>query len=255
MTLQKLLDNLPFDPDGLVAVNAHFRHSLEEAVDLYTESREEALDRLYKDQSLNKNRSQEYHADLEEVAASCGYFSFCLLDFANEMKNYLEILDDLKLEIEERPGGRSWNWIKFWRTFSKARSRQTSGDPGRYHLASKTTAAKGFLICLTILASNQQHTESFEANMFLAIELESLLAQDEEIFDTPIKGQSKTTPDRHQTSQDTDSFRYRLWKALGIFRREDVKFAIKVGAGAAVSNFSSQMFRFKCARRKASISR
>lgn len=34
---------------------------------------------------------------------------------------------------------------------------------------------------------------------------------------------------RHQ-----QSYRYRLWNALGIFRRDDTKFAIKVGAGAAL---------------------
>jgi len=33
---------------------------------------------------------------------------------------------------------------------------------------------------------------------------------------------------------ETWSFRYRLWRALGIFRREDIKFAVKVGIGAAL---------------------
>ena len=30
------------------------------------------------------------------------------------------------------------------------------------------------------------------------------------------------------------SYNYRLWKALGVFRRDDTKFAIKVGVGAAL---------------------
>ena len=34
----------------------------------------------------------ETEADFEEVAASCGYFSFSLLDFACEMQVYLEVL-------------------------------------------------------------------------------------------------------------------------------------------------------------------
>ena len=70
----------------------------------------------------------EVEADFEEVAASCGYFSFSLLDFAHEMKVYLEILDDLKLEVEERPSGRTWNWLKFWRSFHFSKSK--SEDPG-----------------------------------------------------------------------------------------------------------------------------
>ena len=111
-------------------MNAHFRNSLEDAIDLYTRSREEALGLLYKNHDLTKNRSMELEADVEEVAASCGYFSFSLLDFANEMKVYLEILDDLKLEVEERPGGKSWNWLKFWRKSPKRKSKQAKDDPG-----------------------------------------------------------------------------------------------------------------------------
>ena len=134
VTLQKLLDKLPFDAEGRIAVNAHFRHSLEDAIELYTSSREEALGLLYKSQELTKNRSVELEADFEEVAASCGYFSFCLLDFANEMKVYLEILDDLKLEVEERPGGRSWKWLRFWRRYQKRHSKSANHDPGAYDL-------------------------------------------------------------------------------------------------------------------------
>lgn len=69
-------------------------------------------------------------ADFEEVAASCGYFSFSLLDFANEMREYLEILDDLKLEVEERPDGKTWSWLKVWRKITDSKSEQHHGDPG-----------------------------------------------------------------------------------------------------------------------------
>lgn len=72
----------------------------------------------------------ELEADFEEVAASCGYFSFSLLDFANEMKTYLEILDDLKLEVEERPCGKTWSWLRFWRRSNKARLKHNYDDPG-----------------------------------------------------------------------------------------------------------------------------
>lgn len=95
-------------------------------MDLYTRSREEALGLLYKNKEFTRPRSADVEADFEEVAASCGYFSFSLQDFANEMKDYLDILDDLKLEKEERPAGRTWNWLKFWRRSSYKRS----GDPG-----------------------------------------------------------------------------------------------------------------------------
>ena len=132
VTLRKLLDELPYAPDGSIAVNAHFRTSLDDAIDLYTCSREEALSQLYKTKELSQPRPVEMEADFEEVAASCGYFSFSLLDFANEMKAYLEILDDLKLEIEERPNGRTWNWLKVWRGIRESKPEQHHDDPGTY---------------------------------------------------------------------------------------------------------------------------
>lgn len=35
-------------------------------------------------------------------------------------------------------------------------------------------------------------------------------------------------------SQQNQAYAYRLWRAVGIFRRDDIKFAIKVGVGAAL---------------------
>ena len=125
------MDELPYTPDGQIAVDAQLRTSLEDAVELYTSSRQEALTLLYKNKEFAKAGSVQVQADFEEVAASCGYFSFSLLDLANETKKYLEILDDLKLEVEERPYGRSWNWLKFWGKIFHSKSEQKNGDPGK----------------------------------------------------------------------------------------------------------------------------
>jgi hypothetical protein len=54
-----------------------------------------------------------------------------LEDFAEEMKVYLDILDDLKLEIDERPMGRSWMWLKFWQKSRTSRDRSKFDDPGK----------------------------------------------------------------------------------------------------------------------------
>ncbi len=128
--MKKVLDELPYAPDGSIAVNAHFRTSLDDAIELYTSSREEALNQLYKTKELTKQRPVEMEADFEEVGASCGYFSFSLLDFATEMRTYLEILDDLKLEVEERPDGKTWNWLKVWRKLRESKPEQHHDDPG-----------------------------------------------------------------------------------------------------------------------------
>ena len=130
MTLKKILDELPYLENGDIAVDAHFRHSLEEAVELYTTSRQEALGLIYRNKDLTQAASSDLRADYEEVAASCGYFSFSLLDFAIEMKAYLEILDDLKLQVEERPEGRTWAWLKVWHGDRKSTSSSEDEDPG-----------------------------------------------------------------------------------------------------------------------------
>ena len=133
----KILDELPFDSDGRFTADPHFTTSLDEAISLYSESRHSALDTLYKSREFTQTKSMEMQADFEEVAASCGYFSFSLQDFASEIKVYLEILDDLRLEVEERPSGRSWSWLKFWRSarFHRARTE------GEYDLLSMVAPA------------------------------------------------------------------------------------------------------------------
>lgn len=63
-----------------------------------------------------KLKTHEAEADLEEVSASCGHYSFSLLEFGEQLRELLTILDELQLESEERPEGRSWKWLKFWQT-------------------------------------------------------------------------------------------------------------------------------------------
>ena len=126
--MRTVLDELPYDSEGRITVDAHLTYSLNEAVRLYSKSRKEALELLYKNKELTQSRPLEMEADFEEVAASCGYFSFSLQDFANEMKTYLEILDELKLEVEERPCGRTWAWLRFWQYSS--RLKHVGEDPG-----------------------------------------------------------------------------------------------------------------------------
>lgn len=131
MTLKQLLDELPYASESQyhIAYNPNFSSSLSEAINLYTKAREEALALLYKNKELNAQRPVEIQADFEEVAASCGYFSFSLQDFASEMQAYLGILEELKLEVEQRPRGRTWSWLKFW-LFEIEGVRAVSEDPG-----------------------------------------------------------------------------------------------------------------------------
>jgi hypothetical protein len=116
-TLKEIFKEIPFTsaPDYKVSVNSRFHVSLDRALELYQESREKALKVIYRQKELLQIQTPEVEADLEEVSASCGHFSFSLLEFGEQLKDLLGILDELQLEAEERPNGRSWSWLKVWR--------------------------------------------------------------------------------------------------------------------------------------------
>ena len=95
---------------------------------MYHIARTDALTELYKSKELPKDRSESLEADFEEVAASCGHFSFSLYDFGTEMQNFLAVLEELKEHID-RDEGRSWKWLYFWTTWTEKRT--TISDPER----------------------------------------------------------------------------------------------------------------------------
>ncbi|KAM5479076.1 hypothetical protein McanMca71_007104 [Microsporum canis] len=185
-TLKEILGELPYGPapDFKVTVNSKFRTSLDRALELYRSSRNDALNIIYnqKDVIMAGGKPLGVEADLEEVAASCGHFSFSLLEFGEQLKEFLSILDKLQLEAEERPNGRSWRWINPW---ASKPSEDTNINP-----------------------------------------LDTENSLDHTGTDKRVAGA--------QTSIIRYTLRYRLWKALRVFRRDDTKFAIKVGAGAAI---------------------
>lgn len=49
----------------------------------------------------------------EEVAASMTYFSFSLEEFAREILDLIEVLNDLK-QYELSSPKREWGWLAFW---------------------------------------------------------------------------------------------------------------------------------------------
>lgn len=113
-TMAEMLKEPPFGvPGSPITVNEQFKQSLSDATSLYNQARGNALEEIYKTIELGRTRSESVQADLEEVAAACGHFSFSLLSFADEMQIYLDTLDDLKHAVEENK--RSWKWLMFWK--------------------------------------------------------------------------------------------------------------------------------------------
>lgn len=162
--------------------------ALDRALDLYQESREKTLKSLYQQIQTIKLKTHEAEADLEEVSASCGHFSYSLFEIGEQLHGLLAILDQLQLEIEERPGGRSWSWLKFWQ--------------------GKDTSAVEEPTFLTHLAQSRPD------------------ARDTTAVCTRLPPRAEATVKQR--------LGYRLWKSLRCFRRDDTRYAIKVGAGAAL---------------------
>ncbi|PWY92950.1 actin cortical patch component [Aspergillus heteromorphus CBS 117.55] len=203
-TLKETFRDIPFKPapEFKVSVNNRYRTSLDRALELYRESREEALQTIYRQREVIGVQNLEVEADLEEVSASCGHFSFSLLEFGEQLKELLTILDELELEIEERPGGRSWNWLKFWRWRSLKTTRESDIERP---LLEHTAVVDGTVPPQReIVSSPGSHVRpSLSSNVVDVAPLKQRLG-------------------------------YRIWRSLGVFRRDDTKFAIKVGAGAAI---------------------
>lgn len=134
-TLKGIFNEIPFGPAPgyKVSVNGRLRISLDRALELYKESREKTLASLYEQKEITRLKTHEAEADLEEVSASCGHFSFSLLEFGEQLQEMLAILDELQLEIDERPHGRSWSWLKFWRWPATTEAVEVEPfDAGRY---------------------------------------------------------------------------------------------------------------------------
>jgi hypothetical protein len=239
-TLKQVLDELPFQSgppdrnpwaarDIRVAVTERIHSSLRHAVDLYRQSRTDALHSLYQNRAfnaaLNAKRStrsfrsergvsgpgspaegrrlrhaktlfdrqpDEVLADIEEVSACCGHFSFSLLDFAEDVLTYLDILDDLKLEMEAHV--KSWRWLIFWQPSVRPRT------PGFSRRGTHTD-------------TNPELNDHFE------IPTEIRKADD--------------FADREKAAAGRPWY-YSIYKASKFLRRDDIRFAIKVGFGAAL---------------------
>ncbi|TVY80910.1 Uncharacterized protein LSUE1_G003049 [Lachnellula suecica] len=196
-TLSQILEELPFSsgPHYAITINEHFQSSLTEAFS----ARSEALNELYKTKELKRDRAESIEADFEEVAASCGHFSFSLQAFADEMQIYLSILEDLKDELEKSKH-RSWKWLLFWRE-SKPYQIKNS-DPEQESLIDSNNAETEVPKSLPNLEFRRRATNSWK-------------------------------PEREGQEVAKRLYR-RLLHMVRVLGRDDIRFAVKVGFGAAL---------------------
>jgi len=195
-TLRHILDDLPFQAgsDNTIAVNENFHTSLTSAIDLFKSARREALASLYLNKDLYRTKSLERLADFEEIAASCGHFSFALIDFAEDILAYLDILEDLKAETEKSPRSRSWDWMMVWKRTRINLDNDESSN--------------------ALLNTNDEDQ-----------------GQSHKIPELVARADAFANPDKIAAKRP---FTHRLYRIFRFLRRDDVRFAVKVGIGAAV---------------------
>lgn len=141
-TLAEILREPAFgeDPNADFTVNEQLRDSLRDALNLYNSARAGSLQELYRVIELGRARSKEIQADIEEVAAACGHFSFSLQAVAEETDAYLDVLEDLKYTTESCK--RSWSWLHIWERISFRGSKKQQPDPERESLIPKEPPVK-----------------------------------------------------------------------------------------------------------------
>ncbi|XWW96883.1 hypothetical protein V2A60_004863 [Cordyceps javanica] len=203
-TLSEILRESPFGKDIKydVAVSEQLRESLRDALGLYNSARSRALQEVYKSMELGRARSAAIQADIEEVAAACGHFSFSLLAVAEAMDSYLDVLEDLKHSTENLD--RSWNWLKFWRYRWKALD-VASEDPERTPLLARTQSGiRRSALPKGIPNSMKKQRDNYHWDA------------------------------SSQSSSWTRSFSQLILNVLRFLSREDIVFGIKIAIGAVL---------------------
>ncbi|KAH7326278.1 60S ribosomal protein L19 [Stachybotrys elegans] len=200
-TLSETLREPPFgdDPTSEVAANDQLRESLRDALNLFNDVRGSALQELYRSIELGRSRSEAIQADIEEVAAACGHFSFSLQAVAEEIDSYLDVLEELKHVTETN--GRSWNWMKFWTHFGGSAKSSTETES----LLPKPMPVKSIR----------------KSALPKGIPDEMVTRRDTFSWDAA-----------PQTSKYVRAVSENLLKVLRFLAKEDILFGIKVGIGA-----------------------
>lgn len=207
------MNNLPYQPNhdaGSVELHV-FRASLVEAISLFSASRKEALIAVYKSKELFVTEDVPIAADFEEVAASCGQFASSLQDFGENCVKYMEVLEELQTELTKKEHGLSWTWLLFWRTNPYLDPEQLDHGTG-------------------LTNSGETVTNKMQSD-----------ARRRPHKDTAALSQIQKPGAEYQpncVNSDAESvmqqFPYSFYPYVRFWGREDIRFAVKVGGGAAL---------------------
>ncbi|KKF96166.1 putative protein C26F1.08c [Ceratocystis platani] len=214
-TLSEILKEPPFrDTPTLHDANLQesFKNSLRDALALYNNARGQALRELYLSIQMAGKRSEKIQADIEEVAASCGHFSFSLQAVADEIGAYLDTVDDIKFHNQQ--GSRSWSWLMFWRYLPSFKSQ-------RIQLDDDETAA--------FLNQDFNSSTAREVNPIrrsaMPRGIPESMQRNRDLYSWD------AAPDASQYMRKISAWVLAVLRKLG---REDIRFGLKIGIGASL---------------------
>lgn len=185
----------------------NFQNSLKSAIDLFQNKQIESFKKLYSQEIFKEsNRNLDSKANQEEITACCGNFSSLTVLFGKELINFFKISQCYNDTIED--SSRSWNWLKFWNHNKKSPE--------------------------NILKTNINHLNHGKVESSLNVALLNL--QSKYNSSQNLVSSSSSSPIKKSTIA-SDTYFYKAWKALKVFRRTDVQFGIRVGLGAFFISF------------------
>ncbi|KAL4972963.1 Fusaric acid resistance protein-like-domain-containing protein [Aspergillus desertorum] len=183
-------------PDHNIIVGNRVHTRIGEAVNQYREARNAAFSSLWSEWEMMPI-STASKAGLDEVFANCEYFSVFLIELSQQLKELVSALMELQAEAGERPEGRSWDWLRprWW----------ADQEHARHH--SDTTS------------STMQNPAGGSVG--------SSVSRSDALIMDQSEGQLQG---RTRMQKATDH----VWRPFDFFRRDEIKFALKVGIGAAL---------------------
>ncbi|KAM0550690.1 hypothetical protein ACHAPJ_008754 [Fusarium lateritium] len=189
-------------PNYEINVDEDLRRNLMDSLATFNTARSDALQGLYDRIEQMASSSETTRANLEEVAAACGHFTFSLQSFGEDVLQYLDVLDDLEYVILHK--NRSWRWLLWWNTGN---------------LEDRNKAIRLF--------------ESAEADTLMHTRTRSISAPDSSAtVPTPVDVRT------WYNAPDVNKILAWFWRNLSaLFKkmaRDDIQFGLKVGIGAAL---------------------
>ncbi|KAJ5624640.1 hypothetical protein N7510_000949 [Penicillium lagena] len=196
-TLKEIFTEVTFGPapDHNIFINDGAYTRISEAVSVYREARNAVFSSICREWEMI-SVTEVNKAGREEMFAICEYFSVSLLELSMQLKELLSVLEKLQAEVDERPYGKSWDWLRpsWWRT---------DQEHVRHHLDA---------------ASSSRHYRA-EVNTRSSVRTPIAIDQPER----QLRGWT-----RYQRANGD------AWGPFDIIRKDEIKFALKVGIGAAL---------------------